>query len=143
MDPDKMISHEGVVVKVEGKKINVKIISMSACSSCHAKGTCTAADMSEKYIDAYSDVKMREGDRVRVILEEKLGWVALLYGIVIPFIILVSVLFILSLLGKSESFSAVVAILSLVPYYIILHYMSDRIEKKFRFKAERSAINIS
>lgn len=143
MDPDKIISHEGIVVKADKKRVKVKIISMSACSACHAKGTCTAADMSIKFIDAYSDINFKEGDRVRVILEEKLGWVALVYGIIIPFIVLVTVLFTLSLLGKSESLSAFFALASLVPYYVLLHYMSDKIEKKFNFKAERSVINFS
>jgi len=143
MDPAKMISHEGIVVNVDKKRVKVRIISMSACSSCHAKGTCTAADMSEKFIDAYSDRVLSEGERVRVILEEKLGWVALFYGILIPFFILITVLFALSIAGKSESFSALSALISLVPYYIALHFFSGKIEKKFQFKAERSAINFT
>ncbi len=141
MNPDQLISHEGVVVKSSGRNVRVKITALSACSSCHAKGTCTAADMEEKYIDAWSDRNFREGDRVTVILEKKLGWVALFYGIILPFIILVTVLAGLTLAGKSETISAITALLSLIPYYILLHFFSPKIEKKFSFKAESSAID--
>jgi len=140
MAHSRLISHEGRVVKAEDDKIRVKIISLSACASCHAKGSCSAADMSEKYIDALPGEKFREGDAVNVIIEEKLGWVALFYGILSPFLIVVSTLFLLIGSGKSEPFSAVISLLTLVPYYFILHLFSGRLEKKFTFKAERRTL---
>jgi len=140
MARSRLISHEGRVVKTKDDKIRVKIVSLSACASCHAKGSCTAADMSEKYIDAISGEDFREGDAVNVVIEEKLGWVALFYGILLPFLIVVSTLFILIGSGKSEPFSAVISLLTLVPYYFILHLFRGKFEKKFTFKAERRTL---
>lgn len=140
MTRDRIISHEGKVVKVENNKVQVKIISLSACSSCHAKGSCSAADMSEKYIDALPEENFREGDAVNVILEERLGWTALFYGILLPFLILTSTLFLLTFSGKSEPLSAIVSLFSLVPYYILLYLLRGKFEKKFSFKAERRTL---
>ena len=137
MTHDRLISHEGLVVSAGKDKVRVKIMSISACASCHAKGSCTAADMSDKYIDALPEETFSAGDKVNVVINEKSGWKALFYAILLPFVILVSVLFILSASGKSEPFSAVISLLSLVPYYFILYLFRKRFEKKFSFKAER------
>lgn len=137
MTPDQLISHEGRVVKAHKNKFKVKIISLSACSSCHAKGSCSAADMSEKYIDAFSEENIKEGEKVNVIIEEKYGWIALMYGIIIPFLILVTLLFTLTSVGNSESLSALVSLLSLAPYYFLLYLLRGRFERKFIFRAEK------
>ncbi len=137
MARDSLISHEGRVVSVKDDKVRVKIISISACASCHAKGSCTAADMSEKYIDALPGERFEAGEKVNVIIEERLGWVALFYGILLPFLILVTTLFAMTSSGKSEPFSALVSLASLIPYYVLLYFLRGRFEKKFLFKAER------
>ncbi len=137
MNRDRLISHEGKVVGFEKDKVRVKILSLSACASCHAKGSCSAADMSEKYIDALPDAKFQNGEKVNVVIEERHGWIALLYGILLPFLILVITLFTLNALGKSEPFSALISLLSLVPYYFFLYLLRGKFEKKFTFKAER------
>ena len=38
-----MIEHRGVITSITDNKVSVKILQQSACSSCHAKGACTAA----------------------------------------------------------------------------------------------------
>ena len=43
-----MIEHEGIIEHIDGNHIKVRILQQSACSACHAKGYCTAADSSEK-----------------------------------------------------------------------------------------------
>lgn len=137
MTPDQLISHEGRVVEAGNNKFKVKILSLSACASCHAKGSCSAADKTEKYIDAVSEENIKKGDRVNVILEEKYGWIALWYGIIVPFLILVTLLFLFTSLGKSEQISAIISLLSLAPYYFLLYVLRERFEKKFVFKAEK------
>lgn len=39
-----MIEHEGIIDHIDGDTAHVKIDSVSACASCHAKGVCSAAD---------------------------------------------------------------------------------------------------
>jgi len=46
-----MIEHEGIIEKIRGNHITVRILQQSACGACHAKGMCTAADTKEKLVD--------------------------------------------------------------------------------------------
>ena len=64
----KTIEHEGVVTRVEGDEVSVMIVSRSACSACHAKGTCGISEMKNKEIrTAVPDFPVKTGDRVRVV----------------------------------------------------------------------------
>lgn len=137
MTDNRMVCHDGKVVKAEGNKVKVKIISQSACAQCHAKGICSAADMEEKIIEAVSSEPLQKGDIVTVIMEEKLGWIAVFYGFLLPFILMVSVLFVAYALGSSEPKAALLGIGSLLPYYLVLYTLRKKIEKDFIFKAEK------
>jgi sigma-E factor negative regulatory protein RseC len=129
---------------MKDRDVRVKIVSHSACAQCHARGGCTAADMKEKIIDAVSvsDEPLRKGDTVTVIMEEKLGWLAVFYGFFLPFIVMMIVLFVSYGLGGSETEAALWGIGSLVPYYLLLYVFRKKIEKDFIFKAEKKDITL-
>ena len=46
-----MIEHEGIIEKVKGNNITVRILQKSACSDCHARAACMASDSKEKLVD--------------------------------------------------------------------------------------------
>ncbi len=128
------ISHDGQVVEILPDKYKIKIITKSACASCHAKGVCNPSDQAEKIIDAVSVQKLNLSDNVIVELEERLGWKALFYGILIPFVLLITVLFTLSTMTDELS-AALIALASLVPYYFMIFLLRKKIEKEFIFTA--------
>jgi sigma-E factor negative regulatory protein RseC len=134
-----MVYHDGHVVETNENQVRVKIISKSACADCHAKGICTAADMEEKFIDAIAQPgeRFRAGDTVTLVMEERLGWIAIFYSFVLPFIVMVTVLFVMSGLGRGETEAALFGLGSLLPYYLLLYVFREKIEKDFSFKAER------
>ena len=83
-------------VQTQCTQIQVQIIQMSACSSCHAKGACTAADMDEKFIDVESDdTSLKVGDMVDIVGESSTGLFAVLLAFVIPFMLILTSLFFL------------------------------------------------
>ncbi len=131
------VHHDGTVVSVNGDRVQVEIISKSACADCHAKHMCTAADMQEKIIDAIAAEPLTKGDVVSVKMEEKLGWIALFYGFVLPFIVMVTVLFTLNGLGYPETRAALFSLAALVPYYSVLYFFRKKFEKEFVFRAEK------
>lgn len=137
MNDPGIVSHDGTVIAINGSHVRVKIVSQSACADCHAKGFCTAADMHEKIIDAVARDTMKKGDIVTIKMEEKLGWLALFYGFLLPFIVLAAVLFLFYALGSSETRAALFALASLVPYYLGLYVFRKKIEKDFIFIAEK------
>ncbi len=141
MARNRMVYHDGTVVSCEGEKIRVSIISKSACADCHAKGACSAADMEEKFIDTilppHSNEQYNIGDSVTVIMEQKLGRIALFFGFLMPFLVMVTVLFTLSSLGHNEARAGLLALASLVPYYLLLFLFRDRVEKDFVFTLKK------
>lgn len=132
------IEHSGFVTRVEGKNIQVQIIQMSACSSCHAKGACSAADMDEKFVDVEStDDTLRIGDIVNIVGESSTGLLAVLLAFVIPFMLILTSLFVLRNIVPNEAVSGTVSLALLIPYYIILSLFNKKLKRKLQFRIEK------
>jgi sigma-E factor negative regulatory protein RseC len=132
------IIHPGIIERINGDRVFIRILSQSACSSCHAKGACTIADVEEKIIEADIDPSenRKPGEQVMVKMEESLGHKAVLMGYVLPLIVLVgSIILFLSII-KHEGLAALLSILMLVPYYFTLYLFRKRLRKEFRFRIE-------
>ncbi|MFV0290138.1 MAG: SoxR reducing system RseC family protein [Mangrovibacterium sp.] len=129
------ITHEGIIKRIEERKITVGIVSQSSCASCHAKGACMASDTQEKELEIvrYSG-DYRVGERVLVVGKTSQGFYALFYAYVLPFAILMTLLIIMTNLGKSEGFSAGVSLFSLIPYYLVLYAFRNKISRKLEFE---------
>ena len=50
MATTEQIQHEGIVKNLTSQQIEVLIISQSACSGCHAKGSCGMSEAKQKII---------------------------------------------------------------------------------------------
>ena len=49
-----IIKHRGIVEKINGSHVVVRIVQTSACSACSAKGLCNASESKDKQIDEYA-----------------------------------------------------------------------------------------
>jgi sigma-E factor negative regulatory protein RseC len=130
----KIIEHSGIIHQINGKHIRVQITQASACSGCHAKGTCTAADMKDKYIDveaANSNYKI--GDEVTLYGQSSMGLFAVLLAFVLPFLLVLAVLFILNHFMDNEVLAGVIALGALIPYYITLSFFDTKLRSQFKF----------
>lgn len=130
-----IIKHRGVVENINGAHIRVRIMQTSACSTCNAKGYCSSSDSKEKIIDLYdSDQSFEVGEEVMIYGTASMGLQAVLIAFVIPFIILISVLFILMAeTNNNEPVAALGALAALIPYYILVYFFRDRLKKNFTF----------
>ncbi len=133
-----IIEHKGKIDSIEGNRIKVHFLNISACASCHAKGVCTASDMENKEVEVidYSG-NFNKGEEVRVLLQQSLGFKALLWGYVVPFLVVLTGLFVLSSLTDNEVIAGVGALSLLVPYYIALYLLKERIKKVFSFTIQK------
>ena len=139
MSDQNTIDHEGVVDHVEGEVAKVRIFSQSACASCHAKGACSAADQEEKFIDVpLRGMTIKNGEKVRVLVARRLGLRAVVMGYIYPFLLLMAVLVILTSAGVDELKSGLLALGSLVPYYLGLYLFRRRLESKFTFSIQKT-----
>lgn len=134
---DKIIEHSGVIQDIEGTLIRVKIIQASACAACSVKGLCSSAESKEKIVEIIDDKadNYKIGDVVNICGTTTMGLKAVTWAFVIPFLIILVTLFISFTLTKgNETLSGLFSILALIPYYIILYLMRDKMSKKFSFK---------
>ena len=129
------ISHEGVVEEVRGDSVRVRIVQTSACAACKVAGHCSAAESKEKVVEVVDDraAAYAPGDNVVVSIEPSTGRRAVILAFVVPFLILVAVLVIALWVTGDDGVAAIVALASLVPYYLLLHGMERRLARKFSF----------
>lgn len=132
------IEHTGIITRIDNKNIRVQIVQQSACSSCHAKGACSAADMDEKVVDVESnDASLKVGDQVVIFGQNSMGLLAVLLAFVIPFLLILLTLFVLRNLVASDSVAGLIALGTLVPYYIILSFFNKQLKSKLKFQLKR------
>ncbi|MEZ5071783.1 MAG: SoxR reducing system RseC family protein [Bacteroidales bacterium] len=132
------IDHEGIVVSATGELARVRIVSQSACASCHAKGACSASDQEEKEVDVtLQGEDVRPGEKVRVLVARHLGYKAVALGYFFPFLLVLGLLILLTSLGLPELRAGTAALGSVVPYYLILYLFRKRIETRFQFRIQK------
>jgi len=131
-----VISHQGIIEKLDDSHAFVRIMQTSACVSCSIKGHCSAADSKEKVIEIPNpDGQHYIGERVEVYGEMSMGMRAVLLAFVIPFFILILSLFIsMAVTDSNELLSAGVSVLLLIIYYIILSLNKKQMKRQFTFK---------
>lgn len=133
------ITHSGVVESIDGDCMRVRIQQNSACGGCRAASFCNAAESKEKLIDVYGRKAMgghSVGDNVVIATSEATGRKAVLIGFGLPLIILIAVLAVTYVFTHSEPLAALASIVVLVPYYIIVYFMRDKLRHSFSFVVE-------
>lgn len=134
-----MIEHVGIIEQIDGDVAHVKIENVSACASCHAKGACTAADQEEKFLDVpLHGSQYKKGDPVYVQIAKRLGFRAVAFGYVYPFLLLMAVLIGTLAAGVGELQAGTFALFSLVPYYLGLYLFRKRISTIFTFSIKKT-----
>ena len=134
-----MIKHDGIVIAVNGDgTVRVRIVQTSACATCKAKAMCASAESKEKEILAIGDGLLAIGDEVVVMVQQKMGWKAILLAYMLPFIVMLTVVAIGNgLLGIREEVIGTAALCAMGVYYIVLGFFKDKIQKDFSFTARK------
>ncbi len=132
------ISHSGIVESIEGNCVHVRIVQTSACAACKVAGYCNAAESKEKIVDVHcaAPASYQVGQPVTVSTSGQVAVRALLWGFGVPFIVLVTVLFVVLQMTGSEGTAALSALLALVPYYFMLWLFREKMRKQLAFSIE-------
>jgi positive regulator of sigma E activity len=129
----KTINHEGIVQKTGDKSVIISIVSSSACSGCHAEGSCSISGREEKIVEVSGKYDVNPGDKVTVLMEKSMGYTALLLGYLLPLIAVVITLIILVSFNIQELKAGLISLFVLVPYYSVLWFFRKQINEKFTF----------
>ncbi len=78
------------------------------------------------------------GQEVSVVFRESLGFQALFYGYVLPFLIVLISLITIFSVTENEVLAGTSALAILIPYYIALYFSRGFLKKVFKFELEES-----
>ena len=134
-----IIKHRGIVEKVEGSHVVVRIVQTSACAACSAKGLCNASESKEKQIDVYEvNASYRIGEEVVLCGTTSMGMRAVFLAFGIPMLLLMVALFVtMRVTDGNALLSAMVSLGVIVPYYSIIYICRGKLEKRFSFTIEK------
>ena len=134
-----IIKHRGIVEKVEGSHVVVRIVQTSACAACSAKGLCNASESKEKQIDVYEvNASYQIGEEVVLCGTTSMGMRAVFLAFGIPMLLLLVALFVTMRVTDGDALvSSLVTLFAVVPYYLVIYFMKDKLNKTFSFTIEK------
>lgn len=134
-----MIKHDGIVIALNGDDtVKVRIVQASACATCKAKTMCASAESVEKEMDAQMLEPMQVGDTVEVMVQQKMGWKAVILAYLLPFVVLIAVLLVGNgLFDVREEILGTIALCTMAVYYITLGLFKGKLQKEFSFTARK------
>ena len=132
------ISHAGVIESIQGDSIKVRIVQTSACAACKVASHCNAAESKVKIVDVVGADASRYqlGQEVVVWASKDVANRALVLGFGLPFLLMIAVLIIVLYITGNEGVAALSALGSLVPYYFLLWWYRDSVQRGISFRIE-------
>ena len=133
------LEHKGIVLSINGERIDVYILSESACATCKVKSACGMSETEEKVVSIFTHdaPAYREGEQVVVSVTRNMGLRAVFLAYVVPFLVLLVSLLILLEAGLSEAAAGLISLGVLALYYIVLWLMRRRIEREINFNIRK------
>ena len=136
-----MIKHDGIIIALnEDGTALVRIVQTSACAACKAKAMCASAESAEKEMTVVllGDEQWAVGNEVEVMVQQKMGWKAVVLAYLLPFFVMLAVLFIGNAIWVvREEVLGTVALCALALYYLVLGMFKDKLQKEFSFTAKK------
>lgn len=129
-----IIRHTGVVERVVGERVTVRIRQREACSACSAAGLCKSSDAKEKLIDITTPLAptLSVGQEVSIEGSTRQGLKATLWAYIVPLALIVGSLVVNAYI-MSEAWAAVVALAVAALYYLALYALRHKLEGEFTF----------
>lgn len=147
-----MIKHDGIIIALnEDGTALVRIVQASACAACKAKAMCASAESVEKEMrvvllgenekvktENNSTQPYQVGDEVEVMVQQKMGWKAVVLAYLLPFFVMLAVIFIGNALWNvREEILGTIALCAMALYYIVLGLFKSKLQKEFSFTARK------
>ena len=136
----RQIEHLAVAEDILPRAIAVSVARETACAACAAAALCHSAEKQEKrmQIPCADSSLYRVGQEVTIVGSIGLGLRATLWAYVVPLVVLMAVLLAVSWWTEDEGLAALVALASLIPYYIGLYLLRDCLQRTFTFRIKNA-----
>ena len=147
-----MIKHDGIIIALnEDGTALVRIVQTSACAACKAKAMCASAESVEKEMTVVllgengkvktennSTQSYHVGYTVEVMVQQKMGWKAVILAYLLPFFVMLAVIFMGNALWNvREEILGTAALCAMALYYIVLGLFKSKLQKEFSFTAKK------
>ena len=136
-----MIKHDGIIIALnEDGTALVRIVQTSACAACKAKAMCASAESAEKEMTVVllGDEQWAVGNEVEVMVQQKMGWKAVVLAYLLPFFVMLAVMFVGNAIwAVREEILGTVALCAMALYYLVLGLFRDKLQKEFSFMARK------
>ena len=136
-----MIKHDGIIIALnEVGTALVRIVQTSACAACKAKAMCASAESAEKEMTVVllGDEQWAVGNEVEVMVQQTMGWKAVVLAYLLPFFVMLAVIFTGNALWNvREEILGTAALCAMALYYIVLRLFKDKLQKEFSFTAKK------
>ncbi|MEL0454919.1 SoxR reducing system RseC family protein [Flavobacteriaceae bacterium SZ-1-7] len=124
--------HSGIISKISGDSVIVALEQNIHCESCKAKAACGISESTTKEVTVYNATDpFIVNEHVKVILKKTLGFKAVFWAYVFPFLLMLLTLIIASAFF-AEWIAGVLSILVLLPYYLTLHFLKNNLKSAFK-----------
>lgn len=132
------ISKEGEIIALTDKIVKVRYLCASACRNCPAQNLCPSHENQNKEIEIMRDKDKiyHIGDKVKINLQERSGWLAIIVAYIIPLAIVLGFISYATAEKWSELTTATIGLLIVPVYYILLNRMSKRLQTMIKIEIQ-------
>ena len=117
--------HSGIISKIKGDAVIVTLEQNIHCESCRAKSACGISESNTKEIEIInSSDSFTINENVNVVLKKALGFKAVFWAYVFPFLLMFFSLIIASNFLK-EWQAGLISLFVLIPYYLMLYLLKN------------------
>lgn len=132
------IHHRGIIERIEGDIVYVRIVQQSACAGCHAQAMCSAADRKDKIIEVPDrSGTFRIGEEVSIEGRSSMGLQAVFLAFVVPLILILGAIVMGTQWQWGETASGLTGLILLFVYYGILYLLRDKLKRRFIFTLKK------
>ena len=130
-----VISHTGIIDRIDEGMARVRIVQHSACSSCKVASYCSSAESKEKIINVRctDGNRYHVGENVTVMAAQAVGTKAVVIAFVIPLVLILTVIAVVLYFTGKEATAALSGLAALIPYYAVLYMLKSQLERQLTF----------
>jgi sigma-E factor negative regulatory protein RseC len=133
-----IVDYCGIVERVEGNRVYVKVVQQPACAGCRAQSACMATGGSAPLIEVTAPPgAFRPNESVRLEGSRSMGLQAVLSAFVVPLLLVTGAVIAGTVVGWDEGVSALAGLFLLFPYYVILYFLRPVLKKRFVFSIKK------
>ena len=124
--------HAGVISRIAGDSVIVSLEQNIHCESCRAKAACGISESNTKEVEVINTINsFKINETVNVVIKKTMGFKAVFWAYIFPFILMLFTLMITSEFLK-EWMAGILSLLILIPYYLTLYFLKNTLKGVFK-----------